>query len=1314
MKQKRTLVWVILAAMLVSLFPFAPAGVVQAAPAYFVPDDSGISASNSLTLSTLQRSALSGGAIVSNGKVTIPGTLSFVDKDGITVTVDQLVNDPTTSTPGNLVLKPDPAHTYNKAVSATTTRFSADNLDMYPGFNRITFTGTQGGIPRTAVFYILYDAVPFMSNLTVSAGGSPAQNLSSGAASVVVSAAQILLQGTAQNTTQLTVDINGNANSKASVTVPATGNFNVPPLSFTAGLNTVNMTLSNGANTISLTRSLYYYDLNNPIIDMSITHTGDPTDPPNQPIMNQTVKPVLTGTTGAKGDLKVKMLIPFMSPTFNTANATFTLNGINVTSKVTPAPVETVIPSSPSYKLIDFTISAYDFNTTSTVPDIDQTVSLDVYYNGFHFVTKPPLPSFNYYPGSNQIQNVWQITGYPSTITTYDVDPTISVKPLNNSEVTSPNFYILVKAQKTLTDTKGTPATTPSYNSALNLKAFLQPIGTNVILESVGYYYNSSGTRDDTYQVYKVSGIPSGTQQIRFQVVGSAASPTFDTTVTYVNKNYINIDTLIDGQTIKYDSKISVAPTVNVQGSFTGSDPILSGTLDVNGTTRTLYSSSSSSPSFNLNLAIPSELHVGKNTLTFTGKFSQSGSVVLTVTKVITLYVVDTYVPVITQIQPTIIPATRIGLPPMSSSTLTAILSTIFVSQPDILFQNNHYVTSLNSHDFTFRATGATRAILKQGSTVIMDAAIPTSAINTQIPAASPLYAYDITGSETDFVIRVKDLQSTAPGTQTYVLQLYNAAGASISQTLQVERIYSDSRVISPQPNSGNQIVVTKNFVHFDVEAEGATEVQVDGKPAVARTDISNRFILDYIGLKPDKETPIKITIKRGALTTTKTVSVFYTSTVNVDSEFMEKLSAKHTVFNKDLELSFPRGTVLKRVISAQYPTTKIYNQTNLLFGIADPTDGVVGRVNDYGNILNSSNDGRSFQGRFPVLVSPVLKSRFTDPTDRLNFSRVSQMYWISGGYAEDSTYGPTGGLEPYTVNAGGDPANASMTYSVDPTVRINRTLVPSNRGTLKISFNDNVVEAVASNLTVFYFNDLGRWVNLGGEVDSKNHTISVPFDNFGYYMVGKLNNSYPDVEKHDWAKNVLEALYAKGYMNNLYAGNFGAYDKTSRGEFATLLVKSLNIPLNYDNNNSFIDVFPGSLAQTWDYRYIETAARAGIINGKDGRYFGVVENLTREQAATMIARALDLKMSINDAKLKTALSKVYGDVDSIYFYALPAIDAVTKAGIMVGRTTAPAPNQKKSTVFFDPKEELTRDQAGQIAIRLLQKSSNVFPKTLN
>jgi hypothetical protein len=182
-----------------------------------------------------------------------------------------------------------------------------------------------------------------------------------------------------------------------------------------------------------------------------------------------------------------------------------------------------------------------------------------------------------------------------------------------------------------------------------------------------------------------------------------------------------------------------------------------------------------------------------------------------------------------------------------------------------------------------------------------------------------------------------------------------------------------------------------------------------------------------------------------------------------------------------------------------------------------------------------------------------------------------------------------------------------------------------------------------------------------------------------GYYMVGKLNNSYPDIEKHDWAKNVLEALYSKGYMANLFAGNFGAYDKTTRGEFATLLVKSLNIPLDYDNNNSFIDVFPGSLAQTWDYKYIETAARAGIINGKEGRYFGVIENLTREQAATMIARALELKMAANDAKLKTSLVKVYGDVDSIYFYALPAIDAVTKAGIMIGRSTCAEPEKEHS-----------------------------------
>ena len=114
-------------------------------------------------------------------------------------------------------------------------------------------------------------------------------------------------------------------------------------------------------------------------------------------------------------------------------------------------------------------------------------------------------------------------------------------------------------------------------------------------------------------------------------------------------------------------------------------------------------------------------------------------------------------------------------------------------------------------------------------------------------------------------------------------------------------------------------------------------------EPAVKRTDMNNRFVLDYVGLKADKDNKIKIEIIRDGGTITDTVSVYYTSAIAIDSQYMApKVATKYTVFNKDLVLSFPKGTVLQSTTTSGM--VKFYPDNKLLFGIADPKDGVVER----------------------------------------------------------------------------------------------------------------------------------------------------------------------------------------------------------------------------------------------------------------------------------------------------------------------------------------------------------------------------------
>ncbi|WP_347177564.1 S-layer homology domain-containing protein [Paenibacillus sp. BR1-192] len=640
-------------------------------------------------------------------------------------------------------------------------------------------------------------------------------------------------------------------------------------------------------------------------------------------------------------------------------------------------------------------------------------------------------------------------------------------------------------------------------------------------------------------------------------------------------------------------------------------------------------------------------------------------------------------------------------------------MNRIFSVTPDFVWNNEKYVTSQHKYDLVLRGNGASTLNVYSGSQLFFTKEIKTRDSFEHIPSSvfnynGKDYTYSFAGDEKDFILRIEDIPFEQPGSHVYNLELINGTGARTTQRLEIIREVVPYRILAPQPSVGDQIVVNKNFVRFDIEAEGATEVLIGKESAVKRTDLKDRFVLDYIGLKANKSNKIDIQVVRPGGTIKESVYVYYTSSVTVDSQFMaEKVANKYSVFNKKLELSFPKGTVLQSANMTGSGVTKFYPDNKILFGIADPRDGVVERRNDYGNIINVTTDDRTPGGLNTITIPEYLVQRFNSTANTNNFSLVSNIYWVHGGVGEQNDRGQNGykpgtnGLAPYSIEGN------FTEYTPD------RKIVPSLRGELTLSFDGNIVDEAGTTVTVFRYTDNGQWENIGGEVDTKNNTITVSFDQFGYYKVMKMRLGYSDITNHPWARNVLNALYSKGIMNNLRFSEFGADDQTTRGEFAMLLVKGLDLPLNYDNQPTFVDIQPGTGTTTWTYAHIETAARAGIIQGLGDGYFGATQKVTREQAAVMIARALQLKLAANDNKLGDTLSKSFADASRADFYARPAIVAVSKAKIMEGSPFT-VEGQKKPLYNFNPKGNLTRAEAGKIAVELLKKSTSLFPKNLS
>jgi hypothetical protein len=329
---------------LVLVVTLIPAGLVRQASAasaatYFIPDTTSIRDTALLTIDVPTASTLltrTNAYTTNSGSLTIGGTFAYVAANTMSVKIEQLNLQP------NNTWAQDSTHFSTGSVQEDTTstnRFTAGNLTLFSGMNRITFTGTQGSIQRSDVFYVLYDQIPYIQSLKV-ISGSTTTNLNEGAQAVVPSQS-IMLQGVAKNATKATVSVNGGVSVLASVLDD--GTFFSPAMTLKSGLNTIKMSITNGTNTINVARDLYYFDANNPYTDVKLVHSSG-----NYQLVNN-IPQITTGTTtvpGEVGKLNVTMLVPYDAAPFG-GTATYVMN-TSVTGTVYAADVtsDTIIPGS--------------------------------------------------------------------------------------------------------------------------------------------------------------------------------------------------------------------------------------------------------------------------------------------------------------------------------------------------------------------------------------------------------------------------------------------------------------------------------------------------------------------------------------------------------------------------------------------------------------------------------------------------------------------------------------------------------------------------------------------------------------------------------------------------------------------------------------------------------------------------------------------------------------------------------------------------------------------------------------------------------
>ncbi len=171
---------------------------------------------------------------------------------------------------------------------------------------------------------------------------------------------------------------------------------------------------------------------------------------------------------------------------------------------------------------------------------------------------------------------------------------------------------------------------------------------------------------------------------------------------------------------------------------------------------------------------------------------------------------------------------------------------------------------------------------------------------------------------------------------------------------------------------------------------------------------------------------------------------------------------------------------------------------------------------------------------------------------------------------------------------------------------------------------------------------------------------------------------------------SAIETLASRGIINGKSAGKFEPDKQMTRAEFATIVTRGLG--LAEEDTGVFSDV----TSDKWYAGYIGTANKYGIVSGTGDGKFNPSGTITRQEAATMVARAAMLcgmDTNISDSEARDILSQ-FGDYITIAGWGKGSMAFCYKEGIL-----------DASALNAEPKVPILRSEIAQMLFNMLSEA---------
>lgn len=176
---------------------------------------------------------------------------------------------------------------------------------------------------------------------------------------------------------------------------------------------------------------------------------------------------------------------------------------------------------------------------------------------------------------------------------------------------------------------------------------------------------------------------------------------------------------------------------------------------------------------------------------------------------------------------------------------------------------------------------------------------------------------------------------------------------------------------------------------------------------------------------------------------------------------------------------------------------------------------------------------------------------------------------------------------------------------------------------------------------------------------------------------------SFKDFDRSAWYAEAVSEAVNNGLLYGRSSNVIDPNGKLTRAEMAAIINRAFGCYKTAD-----ISQYKDVVKNAWYYKDVQLAVQMGTYNGRSTSAMAPDAPITRQEAMTVVARALQL-----DAKRyqKTDLSK-FSDHGQISDWALPYVKAMVGAGYIHGRTHGLA-----------PQDTITRAEFAQIFYNILK-----------